>query len=626
MSLLLQITIFLGAALILVPLGKRFGIATVLGYLFTGILLGPSVLNIARDADAIMYLAEFGVILLMFLIGLELRPQRLWQMRHSIFVLGSAQVLITGIVLMGTIWLLFQQSLSASFVIGFALALSSTAFVLQLLSENQQLNSTHGQQSFSILLFQDIAAIPLIALIPLLVGEQSTHHGIAYFAAVIATFTGLFLFSRYVMRPFFRFIVKSGATELITAAGLFIVIGVVTLMDVLGISTTLGAFLTGVLLADSEFRHELEASITPFKGLLLGLFFMTVGMSTPLGLIVEMPLLIVGGAFLLIAIKAIIMLLVARYYQYEWKQSLLIAVSLAQGGEFAYVVLAVAHSEKVLTQAILEPVTLIVTLSMALSPILFWTINKWIIPLFEQKSQHQYDDIPDTTSTMIIAGFGRVGQIVARLAHMQGLPFTAIDNNLERIEFVRKYGGTLYYGDATQPDILRSAGIQHATVFVLAIDDVEVSMNVARHIRLNYPSLLLVVRARDRYHMHLLKDLGIEYIWRETYLSSLGMAYRTLCLMGIDEQDAKTSIEIFRDYDEKLLAEQQRIYTDEQKVYESYRNFISELEHLFESDAKQRLNNEMDEQPDRLDVLRHSSLAHAKHTSDQINVCRDEEN
>ena len=626
MSLLLQITIFLGAALILVPLGKRFGIATVLGYLFTGILLGPSVLNIARDADAIMYLAEFGVILLMFLIGLELRPQRLWQMRHSIFVLGSAQVLITGIVLMGTIWLLFQQSLSASFVIGFALALSSTAFVLQLLSENQQLNSTHGQQSFSILLFQDIAAIPLIALIPLLVGEQSTHHGIAYFAAVIATFTGLFLFSRYVMRPFFRFIVKSGATELITAAGLFIVIGVVTLMDVLGISTTLGAFLTGVLLADSEFRHELEASITPFKGLLLGLFFMTVGMSTPLGLIVEMPLLIVGGAFLLIAIKAIIMLLVARYYQYEWKQSLLIAVSLAQGGEFAYVVLAVAHSEKVLTQAILEPVTLIVTLSMALTPILFWTINKWILPLFEQKSQHQYDDIPDTTSTMIIAGFGRVGQIVARLAHMQGLPFTAIDNNLERIEFVRKYGGTLYYGDATQPDILRSAGIQHATVFVLAIDDVEVSMNVARHIRLNYPSLLLVVRARDRYHMHLLKDLGIEYIWRETYLSSLGMAYRTLCLMGIDEQDAKTSIEIFRDYDEKLLAEQQRIYTDEQKVYESYRNFISELEHLFESDAKQRLNNETDEQPDRLDVLRHSSLAHAKQASDQINVCRDEEN
>lgn len=623
MSLLLQITIFLGAALILVPLGKRFGIATVLGYLFTGIILGPNVLNIARDADAIMYLAEFGVILLMFLIGLELRPQRLWQMRRSIFVLGSAQVILTGIVLMGTIWLLFQQSFSASFVIGFALALSSTAFVLQLLTENQQLNSTHGQQSFSILLFQDIAAIPLIAIIPLLVGGQSSHHGIAYFAAVIATFTGLFLFSRYVMRPFFRFIVKSGATELITAAGLFIVIGVVTLMDVLGISMTLGAFLTGVLLADSEFRHELEASIAPFKGLLLGLFFMTVGMSTPLGLIVEKPFLIIGGALLLIAIKAVTMLAVARYYQYDWKQSILIAVCLAQGGEFAYVVLAVARSENVISQALMNPVTLIVTLSMALTPILFWIVQKWLIPVFDQKKMPEYDDIPDAHTPMIIAGFGRVGQIVARLAHMQRIAFTAIDNNIERIDFVRKYGGKLYYGDVTQPDLLRSAGIQHAKVFVLAIDDVEVSMNVARHIRLNYPTLVLVVRARDRYHMHLLKDLGIEYIWRETYLSSLGMAYRTLCLMGITDHDAKKSIEIFRQYDEKLLAEQQRIYTDEQKVYESYRNVLSELEHLFESDAKQRLNNEANEESDDFDVLRHSSLVKTKDSPNSINVCRD---
>lgn len=626
MSLMLQITIFLAAALILVPLGKRFGIATVLGYLFTGIILGPSVLNIASDAEAILHLAEFGVILLMFLIGLELRPQRLWQMRHSIFVIGSAQVLITGLVLMGTVWLLFQQSLSASFVIGFALALSSTAFVLQLLSENQQLNTTHGQQSFSILLFQDIAAIPLIAVIPLLAGGQSSHHGIAYFAAVIATFTGLFLFSRYVMRPFFRFIVKSGATELVTAAGLFIVIAVVVLMDILGISTTLGAFLTGVLLADSEFRHELEASITPFKGLLLGLFFMTVGMTTQLGLIVEMPLLIIGSALLLIAIKAIAMLVIARYYKFEWKQSLLIAVCLAQGGEFAYVVLAVARSEKVLSQAVLDPVTLIVTLSMALTPILFWIVNKWIVPLLDKKSIPQYDEIPNTHAPMIIAGFGRVGQIIARLAHMQRIAFTAIDNNLDRIDFVRKYGGTLYYGDATQPDLLRSAGIQHAKVFVLAIDDVEVSMNVARHLRLNYPNLLLVVRARDRYHMHLLKDLGIEYIWRETYLSSLGMAYRALCLTGVSEEEARNSIELFRDYDEKLLAEQQRIYTDEQKVYESYRNFLSELEHLFESDAKQLQENEAESAKDRIDLLRHSSLAKAQHTPDQINVCRDEEN
>ena len=260
-----------------------------------------------------MELAEFGVILLMFLIGLELRPQRLWEMRDSIFVMGSLQVVITGIILMLTVLLLFQQHLAASFVIGFALALSSTAFVLQLLTEKQQLNTTYGQQSFSILLFQDIAAIPLLAVIPLLAGTESTHHGIAYFAAIIATFTGLFLFSRYVMRPFFRFVAKSGATELITAVGLFIILAVVLLMDTLGISTTLGAFLTGVLLADSEFRHELEASIAPFKGLLLGLFFMTVGMTTQLSLLIEMPWLIIGGAIGLLVIKTLVLTAIARY-------------------------------------------------------------------------------------------------------------------------------------------------------------------------------------------------------------------------------------------------------------------------------------------------------------------------
>ena len=410
MSLLLQITIFLGAALILVPLGKKLGIATVLGYLFTGIVLGPSVLNIANDPESIMELAEFGVILLMFLIGLELRPQRLWEMRQSIFVMGSLQVVATGIVLMGTIFLLFQQSLSASFVIGFALALSSTAFVLQLLNEKQQLNTTHGQQAFSILLFQDIAAIPLLAVIPLLAGANgnNTHHGLAYFMLIIAAFSGLFLFSRFVMRPFFRFVAKSGATELITAAGLFIVLGVVLLMDTIGISTTLGAFLTGVLLADSEFRHELEASIAPFKGLLLGLFFMTVGMTTEVSLLIEHPLLIIGGAVLLILIKAAVMFAIGYYKKYSWKTSLMIAACLAQGGEFAFVVLNLAKSEKVITAAITEPAILIVTLSMVLTPIVFWLVSEKIVPYFDKDEAPAYDDIPNEHPQMIIAGFDRV--------------------------------------------------------------------------------------------------------------------------------------------------------------------------------------------------------------------------
>lgn len=598
MSLLLQITIFLGASLLLVPLLKRLGIATVLGYLFTGILLGPSVFNIASDPEAIQELAEFGVILLMFLIGLELRPQRLWDMRSAIFGMGSLQVGITGLILALVCFFTLPQGIAASVVIGFALALSSTAFVLQMLNEKQQLNTTYGQQSFSILLFQDMAAIPLIAVIPLLAGTDSSHHGIAYFAAIVATFTGLFLFSRYLMRPFFRFVAKSGAHELITAVGLFIVLAVVGLMDVLGISTTLGAFLTGVLLADSEFRHELEASIAPFKGLLLGLFFMTVGMTTELSLFVDMPWFIIGGALALLLIKMISLTAIARYLKNSWRNSLLLATCLAQGGEFAFVVLAVAKSENVVQQAVLEPITLIVTLSMVLTPLLYWLMQAQILPRFSPKMLPEYDDIPDEHNPVIIAGFGRFGQIIARVAHLQHLSFTAIDSNLDKVDFVRNYGGQLYYGDATQPDILRAAGIEQAKVFVLAIDDIEDSINVARHIRLNYPNLKLLVRARDRHQVHLLRDLGIEHIWRETYLSSLGMAYHMLCDLGISDEDAYKSIELFRDYDEKLLAQQQQIYTDEQKIYETHRNALAELEHLFESDAQAR------EKPTGVDLQR----------------------
>lgn len=585
MSLLLQITIFLGAALILVPLGKRFGLATVLGYLFTGIILGPSVFNIASDADAIMNMAEFGVILLMFLIGLELRPQRLWQLRESIFAMGSLQVFATGLLIMPILYFALHLSVASSFVIGFALALSSTAFVLQLLTEKQQLNTTYGQKAFSVLLFQDIAAIPLLATIPILAGNQSTHHGIAYFAAIIATFSGLFLFSRFVMRPFFRFVAKSGACELITAVALFIVLSVVLLMQTLGISVTLGAFLTGVLLADSEFRHELEASIAPFKGLLLGLFFMTVGMTTQLSLLQTMPEVIIGGAVALLLIKACIMTLIGRFYHNSWKNSLLLGTCLAQGGEFAFVVLTAAQDAGVLGNHLLEPVSLIVTLSMTLTPLLFWVVSRWIAPRFDRQEQPAYDEIPNQNNPMIIAGFGRFGQIIARIARLQHIPFTAIDHSLQQVDFVRKYGSTLYYGDVTQPEILRSAGIENAKIFILAIDDVEDSLNVARHIALNYPNITLLARARDRHHVHLLRDLGVNFIWRETYLSSLGMAYRALRELGIDDATAYQKIEVFRDCDEKLLLEQQNIYNDEQKIFETHRNALAELEHLFESDA-----------------------------------------
>ncbi|HEX5381127.1 MAG TPA: cation:proton antiporter, partial [Acinetobacter sp.] len=496
---------------------------------------------------------------------------------------------ITAVVIGCILLLVLQQGMAASLVIGSALALSSTAFVLQLLTEKQQLNTSYGQQSFSILLFQDIAAIPLIAVIPLLAGVESTHYGIAYFAAIVAAFTGLFLFSRYLIRPFFRFVAKTGAHELITAVGLFIVLAVVMLMDLLNISTTLGAFLTGVLLADSEFRHELEASIAPFKGLLLGLFFMTVGMLTPIDILWQQPVFILAGAVLLLLVKFTTLTAIARYYQVSWPNSLLLASCLAQGGEFAFVVFSVAQNEGLISAASIAPITLIVIISMMLTPILYWVIRQGVVPRLTPVTVPEYDDIPEQHSAMIIAGFGRFGQIIARIAHLQHQKFTAIDSNLEKVDFVRNYGGHLYYGDATHPDILRAAGIEQAKVFILAIDDIEDSMNVARHIRLNYPELQLLVRARDRHHVHLLRDLGVQHIWRETYLSSLGMAYKALRDLGISETDAQKSIELFRDYDEQLLAQQQRVYTDEQKVYESHRNALAELEHLFERDTEIRM-------------------------------------
>lgn len=585
MHLLLQITIFLAAALLLVPLGKRFGLATVLGYLITGVLLGPSVMNIANDPKDIMELAEYGVIMLMFLIGLELRPQRLWELRRSIFMMGSLQVGITGVVLLALIWLLFDISLSASFVIGFGLALSSTAFVLQLLAEKKQLVSTHGRQAFAILLFQDMAVIPLLAMLPLLSGQDEAHHGIAYFAAVVASFSGLFLASRYVIRPLFRFIANSGATELLTAMALFIVLGVVLLMDALEISTTLGAFLTGVLLADSEYRHELEASIQPFKGLLLGLFFMTVGMSIQLDLFVSLPWLIIGGTLGLMLVKFASLMLIARITGYRWSTSVRLGVALAQGGEFAFVLFSLATQQNILDAQIAGPLTLIVTLSMILTPLAFFILERWGEPLFAKSNpERRFDQIPSHQHEVLIAGFGRVGQIVGRLLRIHNIEFTAIDNNVGQVDFVRKFGNAVYYGDPQNPEILRSAGIEQAKLFVLAMDNLEESINTAKYIRRVYPHIKILARARDRQHVYRLRDIGVEHIWRETYLSALGMSYEALTSMGIDQQTAYKDIEIFRDYDDDLLRRQQTIYDDEQQLIESTRSSMLELESLFDSD------------------------------------------
>ena len=595
-SMMLDATIFLGAAVILIPLAKRFGIATVLGYLFTGLLLGPSFLKVAGNPDDLLHFSEFGVVLLLFIIGLELQPSRLWALRQQIFVLGGLQVIVTGVVLMLLSWYFLDIRLSHSFVIGFGLALSSTAFVLQLLGEKKQLATTHGQQAFTILLFQDIAVIPLLAALPFLSGAQEQNYDWIYFAKVISIFAGMIFVSRFVVRPFFKFVASSNATELLTATALFIVLGVSLLMNYIGLSMALGAFLTGVLLADSEYRHELEASIEPFKGLLLGLFFMSVGMLTNVKLIVAKPLLIIGLAVLLMLIKFVVLTIIARLMGNKNESSIRLGVTLAQGGEFAFVLFSVATAQHLLTREQQNILNLVVTVSMAMTPLAFLLLEKIGNPIFAKaKPSKEYDKIPNHEHAVVIAGFGRVGQIIGRVLRMHNIEFTAIEKSANQVDFVRKFGNQVYYGNPKNPEILRAAGLENAKVFIIAIGDIELSETVAAYVVRNYPHLTILARAKNREHYYRLRDVGVKYIWRETYLTSLDMSRETLEILGMDPKTARKTVQMFRDYDDALIERQRAIYQDEAEMIASAQSAIQELESLFDSDmttAKHELNKE----------------------------------
>ena len=611
-SMMLDATIFLGAAVILIPLAKRFGIATVLGYLFTGLLLGPSFLKVAGNPDDLLHFSEFGVVLLLFIIGLELQPSRLWALRQQIFVLGGLQVIVTGVVLMLLSWYFLDIRLSNSFVIGFGLALSSTAFVLQLLGEKKQLATTHGQQAFTILLFQDIAVIPLLAALPFLSGAQEQNYDWIYFAKVISIFAGMIFVSRFVVRPFFKFVASSNATELLTATALFIVLGVSLLMNYIGLSMALGAFLTGVLLADSEYRHELEASIEPFKGLLLGLFFMSVGMLTNVKLIVAKPFLIIGLAVLLMLIKFVVLTIIARLMGNKNESSIRLGVTLAQGGEFAFVLFSVATAQHLLTREQQNILNLVVTVSMAMTPLAFLLLEKIGDPIFAKaKPSKEYDKIPNHEHAVVIAGFGRVGQIIGRVLRMHNIEFTAIEKSANQVDFVRKFGNQVYYGNPKNPEILRAAGLENAKVFIIAIGDIELSETVAAYAVRNYPHLTILARAKNREHYYRLRDVGVKYIWRETYLTSLDMSRETLEILGMDPKTARKTVQMFRDYDDALIERQRAIYEDEAEMIASAQSAIQELESLFDSDMT-TAKHELHKEKERLEKLADESYSQTK--------------
>lgn len=579
MSLLLPIIFLLAATLIFVPLAKRYMGTTVLGYLIAGLVLGTHVSGLIADPQLIQSLLNLGMMAVMLFLGLSFRPVQLWLERKSILKSTGLQLAVLIPLLVGAGFLLFHQ-LQGSLILGFALALSAVTLVQQLLQNKQQLHSPLGQACLATLQFQIFITVILIALFPLLEDTASTRHGIAYFAAIIATISGLFLASRYLVRPAFRFLAQKNSIQLIPVLSALIIVSVILIMDILNIHVLIGAFLAGLLLAETEFKAEVERILAPFKDAAIGLFFLAMGLGLSLEPITQTPLLILGSIFGLILIKSGVIAAIHYYQQRHARLSTLFAITLAQSGELTFILLKLAESENLLGKALLQPALLIVFGSMLLTPLLYWLFDTEILPRLQNKVPVVPEDVPQ--HPILIVGFGRFGQVVARALHAQGKHFSVIDSNQPDADFIEQYGHRFFDADVTQVENLRAAGIEYCKLLILAIDDVEDSMNLARYLRLNHPDLTLFVRARDRHHAHLLNSLDIQYMWRETYAASLEMAQQALLETGLSNLDAQTQIERFKQQDELLLIQQHWVQ-EQQEVIEYYPSAIAELEYLFEN-------------------------------------------
>jgi len=586
MTSLTTFAALIAAAVILVPLFKRAKLGTVLGYLAAGVLVGPFGFNRVGDPESLLHTAELGIVLLLFVIGLELQPSRLWALRRQVFGLGALQMVGCGAVIGAALAFGFGLSVKAGILLGWTLALSSTALVLPTLAERKELTTQYGRESFAILLFQDLSVIPLLALIPLLdVGLPKAGRNPLMGLLVLL---GVVLVGRRVLHWLFVYVARFGSRELFTAAALLCALGLASLMAAVGLSMSLGAFVAGVLLADSEFRHELEATIDPFKGLLLGLFFMAVGMNANLDLLGTMPVRIIGFAVGLLVIKAGVLWLLRRITPDGADSARPLAFALAQGGEFAFVVFSMVEQGRLVPGRIADQLTLAVALSMALAPLLFLA-NDWLARREAKRPARAFDTLPTDPPTVVIAGFGRVGQVVGRVLMKQGIRFTAVDNDPEQIETVRRFGMQVYYGDAAHLALLESAQVGAAKVFVLAIDDVERSLQVAELVRRHYPKLTIVARARNRFHAYRLIDLGVTLQVRETLLSSIEIGRGVLGSLGVSEADIAQTVARFVEADSRLLARQQAVYHDEQQLIQTSKEARAELASILDLERKQAL-------------------------------------
>ena len=583
MNLAGQIAVFLAATVIAVPLFRRFKLSSVLGYLAAGMVIGPWGLGLFDDVESVLHLAEFGVVLLLFVIGLELQPSRLWVLRHSVFGAGAAQVALTTAVLAAAITAL-GTSWATALVIAFALSLSSTALVLQVLAERGELTARHGRASFAILLFQDLAIMPALVLLPLLAGQADTRVDWRAIALPVAAIFVVVVAGRFLLRPLLRIVAATRAQEAFTAAALLVVVGTALLFESAGLSMALGAFIAGVLLADSEYRHELEADIEPFKGLLLGLFFIAVGMTANLDVLVDRPLVIVGLTLGYLVLKALAVWLGARLTRHDQPTAWRMAVSLAGGGEFAFVLFSLAAADGLLPRATVDLLVLVVTLSMVLSPLLIGAADRLARRLRPPSTPPAYDRIEPEEPRVLIAGFGRFGQIVARVLRARQIRFTALEVSQAQVDFVRRFGNKLYYGDASRLEMLRAAGAEHAQLLVLAIDDVEASVRAAELARRHFPRLRVLARARNRQHAFRLMEAGVSDIWRETLASSLEVAEAALVALGTPRDAAASQVRKFRAHDEATLRAQAAVKDDETKLIATAQASAQQLEKLFDAD------------------------------------------
>jgi len=576
------------ATVLAVPLAKRWRLGAVLGYLGAGALIGPSGLRLIGNTEQISQISELGVVLMLFVIGMELSPQRLWVMRRSVFGSGSLQVVATA-VLVGGVALAFGLDWKSALVVGLGLALSSTAIDLQLLAERKELNSAHGRLAFAILLFQDVAAIPILALIPILGGSHAQGGALDELLAalrVIATIALVVVGGRYLLRPMFRAAAQQiGTPEVFTATALLVVMGTAWLMQVAGISMSLGAFLAGVLLADSEYRHEIEAQIEPFRGLLLGLFFISVGMSLDVHLAMAQPQVVGCLLLALVVLKAIVLYGIGRGVAREdHAQSIALAALLAQGGEFAFVVFTMAAANGLLSAGQRDMAILVITLSMAATPLLV-RLRAEVAPATKARPTREFDRIDAGTPRVIIAGMGRVGQIVARMLNANRIPFTALESDPEQVDFMRHFGNTVYFGDASRLDLLRAAQTEKAEIFVITTEDPDSNLRTARLLKRHFPHLRVFARARNRQHVFKLMDLGVESIVRETFFSSLEIARGVFMALGYDEASAADYVKRFREHDERVLANQYPVYDDEAALLQSAQEARDDLMRLFQADA-----------------------------------------